>query len=123
MDTFLVLICLGALFLKHFIIDFPLQTPFQWKNKGKYGHVGGMFHAFNHGVGTILALALFTPLSLAITAGIIDSLVHYHIDWAKIRINHSFGLTPVNSPHFWTLLGFDQFLHALTYLVMVGYLA
>jgi hypothetical protein len=111
------LILLVLLFTKHFIIDFPLQTPYQYQNKGKYGHPGGLLHSGLHGATTFLILSFFTPL--AIVFGIVDFLVHYHIDWAKVKLNNHFQLTSEN-PQFWTLLGLDQYLHAMTYIAMVS---
>jgi hypothetical protein len=108
---------LVLLFTKHFIIDFPLQTPYQYQNKGKYGHLGGLLHSGLHGATTFLILSFFTPL--AIVFGIVDFLVHYHIDWAKVKLNNHFQLTP-EKPQFWTLLGLDQYLHAMTYIAMVS---
>ena len=109
---------LVLLFTKHFIIDFPLQTPYQYQNKGKYGHLGGLLHSGLHGAATFLILSFFTPL--AIVYGIVDFLLHYHIDWAKVRINEHYGWKPTIHPQFWTLLGIDQYLHAMTYIAMVA---
>jgi hypothetical protein len=50
MNELIILVTL--LFTKHFIVDFPLQTQFQSNNKGNYGHLGGVLHAFLHGLGT-----------------------------------------------------------------------
>lgn len=44
-----------------------------------------------------------------------DRVAHYHIDWAKMNVGAHYGLLPNNSEWFWILLGFDQYLHALTY--------
>jgi hypothetical protein len=108
-----------ALQLKHFIIDFPLQTRYQWSNKGTYGHPGGVLHAALHGLGTGLILLYFTGNgSLAVLLAALDMIVHYHIDLAKMQINARMGWTPANS-NFWVLLGLDQFLHQLTYIVIV----
>jgi hypothetical protein len=108
-----------ALQLKHFIIDFPLQTRYQWSNKGTYGHPGGILHAALHGLGTGAILLYFTGNgSLAVLLAALDTIVHYHIDWAKMRINARMGWTPAN-PNFWVLLGLDQFLHQLTYILIV----
>jgi hypothetical protein len=111
------LLILVLLFSKHFIIDFPLQTPYQYLNKGNYGHAGGLLHSGLHGATTFLILSFFTPL--AYLFAIADFLVHYHIDWAKVKLNNHFQLTPEN-PRFWTLLGLDQYLHAMTYIAMVA---
>jgi hypothetical protein len=45
--------------------------------------------------------------------------VHYHIDWAKMKISKRYDLQPNNSERFWILLGFDQLLHHITYFVIV----
>ena len=104
------------LFSKHFIIDFPLQTPYQYLNKGKYGHPGGLLHASLHGLGTYAILLWITPV--AYLFAIADFLIHYHIDWAKVKINTHYGWKP-SDDQFWTLLGLDQYLHAMTYIGMV----
>ena len=53
---------------------------------------------------------------------VFDAVVHYHIDWAKVVINERFNWKPESSDKFWWLLGFDQYLHALTYILMIGIL-
>jgi hypothetical protein len=108
---------LVLLFSKHFLIDFPLQTPYQYLNKGTYGHPGGLLHSGLHGLGTFIVLVMFTPL--AYLFAIADFLVHYHIDYFKVKLNNHLQLTPEN-PRFWTLLGIDQYLHAMTYIAMVS---
>lgn len=108
------------LFLKHFIVDFPLQTKFQWSNKGTYGHIGGILHAILHGTGTYIVLICFTTLPLAAAMFLFDTIVHYHIDWAKMYINKRFNWHPEFNPEFWWLLGLDQFLHYITYLIIVA---
>ena len=108
-----------ALQFKHFIIDFPLQTRYQWSNKGTYGHPGGVLHAVLHGLGTGLILLCFTGNgSIAALLAALDTILHYHIDWAKTQINARMRWTPADS-NFWVLLGLDQFLHQLTYIVIV----
>lgn len=112
---------LFLLFTKHLFIDFPLQTPYQWMNKGTYGHPGGLLHAGLHALGTLLVF-LFVGAAIegAVILATIDGLIHYHIDWAKMNINARFGWKADTSPHFWTLLGIDQWLHAITYLLLVS---
>lgn len=113
------------LLIKHFICDFPLQmNPWMYKNKGTYGHPGGVAHALAHFYGSMAVMLPFTsvPNSLCLALPIIDGILHYHIDWAKVNIGKKFNLKPDNSEWFWVLLGFDQLLHCLTYVGMV-YLA
>jgi len=106
-----MLLTLFLLFTKHLVIDFFLQRPYQYLNKGTYGHPGGILHAGLHGLAT---WAILGPL-----AAIIDTVVHYHIDWAKIKLNTKFELKPDNSEKYWWLLGIDQYLHSLTYLFLI----
>ena len=98
---------------KHFVIDFPLQVPYMYKNKGKYGHLGGLIHALLHGIFTAIILYFLFPQYIWLA--IIDFVLHYHIDWAKVKINSHFNLKPDTSECFWILLGFDQLLHFYTY--------
>lgn len=111
---------LFLLFLKHFIVDFPLQTsPYLYLNKGIYGHPGGIIHSGLHAIGTFVVLLYFTPITIALLIGFIDGLIHYHIDWAKVKINKKMNWGPTTHNEFWILMGFDQFLHTMTYLAIV----
>lgn len=107
--------------VKHFVVDFPLQAdPYQYKNKGTYGHPGGILHSLLHFLGTFLVLDLFHfSAAQVVWLSLLDFFLHYHIDWAKVNVARRFDLRPDNSEMFWTLLGFDQFLHYLTYLLIV----
>ncbi|PPC87537.1 MAG: hypothetical protein CTY37_03360 [Methylotenera sp.] len=110
---------LFLLFIKHFICDFPLQAyPWMYRNKGTYLHPGGIVHALIHGIGTTIVLLPFISL-VALMYGIVDWLVHYHIDWAKMGVSKRYDLQPNNSEKFWILLGFDQLLHHITYFALV----
>jgi hypothetical protein len=117
MNDSLILILL--LFSKHFLIDFPLQTKFQYSNKGTYGHPGGILHAGLHGLGTYICIFWFAPVA-AIYLALADMFVHYHIDWAKMNLNSKLGWSPTTHEQFWWLLGLDQYLHAVTYVVFVA---
>jgi hypothetical protein len=114
-----VLLLLTLLFVKHFTIDFPLQKPYQWQNKGTYGHPGGLLHAMLHFGGTTVVLFFFVPFPLALLMGWLDGFIHYHVDWAKMNLNKTLGYGPTTHEEFWTLLGLDQLAHALTYIGIV----
>jgi Protein of unknown function (DUF3307) len=114
-----LLLILVLLFTKHFIVDFPLQTKFQWSNKGTYGHPGGALHALLHYFGTFLVLIWFGPIHTAILLAFADGVIHYHIDWAKMKLNAMMQWAPNTHEQFWWLLGLDQYLHALTYIGLV----
>lgn len=115
-----LLLILLLLFLKHFIVDFPLQAfPYQYKNKGTYGHPGGLLHSGLHAWATYLVVLMFFDWPIAIMLGLLDGGIHYHIDWAKMNLNKKLGYGPNTHEQFWVLLGFDQFLHSLTYLLII----
>lgn len=106
-----------AFVVKHFICDFPLQTPYMFLNKGKYLHPGGIVHACVHGMGTLFICTIFGLPTIVV---LIDAFVHYHIDWAKVRLNDHRKLTP-QTDGFWILLGLDQMLHYITYVGIIKY--
>lgn len=102
----LLIVCFAALFTKHFVFDFLLQGPFQFLNKGTYGHPGGILHAGLQAIGTFVVLGFFVGPVVSFTLGVLDGVVHYHIDWANEK--------------FWWLLGLDQYLHYMTYAFLLG---
>jgi hypothetical protein len=119
----LILAAVAILMLKHAIADFYLQTPYQYLNKGIYGHPGGFIHAGIHTALTPLVYLVLLPGSLLMAGGIAlgEFLLHYHIDWAKEQITRRNGWTTQDGG-FWHALGTDQLLHGLTYLAIVAVL-
>jgi hypothetical protein len=119
----LILVALAVLMAKHMAAVFFLQSTYQYRNKGTYGHPGGLLHSGIHVALTPLVYLVIAPVSLLLVAGIAigEFVVHYHIDWTKEQIVRRFGWTPETS-RFWNALGFDQFLHGLTYLAIVAVL-
>jgi hypothetical protein len=116
-----VLLLLLLLQVKHFLFDFVLQTPYQLRNKGTYGHPGGILHSGLHVLGTALVLLVVLPATVLwiwVLAG--EFLVHYHIDWCKEQITRRWGKG--NGPFFWWMIGLDQLLHQLTYLAIAAIL-
>lgn len=113
------------LLTKHLIIDFPLQIPYMYRNKGTWGHPGGILHSLLHGIGTLAVINFVTSFSfeLAFMIGLFDFLTHYLIDFGKMNVNRLFNLKPDNSEKFWWLLGLDQWLHQMTYLLIAGLLS
>ena len=121
-SVFAPLVALTVLQVKHLICDFFLQTSNQIENKGTYGHPGGLIHAGIHAVGT-LPVFLVYPVSITVAVIILvaEFLAHYHIDWLKNVIGAHFGWTTRDKQYWWAM-GVDQFLHQITYLVMVAVL-
>lgn len=108
---------------KHYICDFVIQTGWQVKTKGIYGHPGGFIHSGAHALASLPAILVWAPswrLMAALMAA--EFIVHYHMDWSKEHIGKRKGLR-VDMGAYWTLFGFDQFVHQLTYVAMLAVLA
>lgn len=117
----LIIAGLAALQVKHFLFDFVLQRPYEFfKNKGTYGHPGGIVHAGLHAIGTIPAILIMPP-SLAVGIAIVvgEFIIHYHIDWSKEQIERRWKTSSAN--HF-MILGLDQLAHQMTYVLILGVL-
>jgi Protein of unknown function (DUF3307) len=121
--TLLTLAAIAVLMLKHTIADFFLQTPYQYLNKGTYGHPGGLVHAGIHVALTPLVYLLLVPSSLLLAGSIAlgEFAVHYHVDWLKEQVTHRNGWT-TRDPGFWHALGADQLVHGVTYITLVAIL-
>jgi Protein of unknown function (DUF3307) len=119
----LALAAVAVLMVKHALADFYLQTPYQYLNKGTYGHPGGLLHAAIHMALTPFVYLVLLPGSLLLAGSIAlgEFLVHYHVDWLKEQILRRNELT-TQTPGFWHALGADQLIHGLTYLVIVAVL-
>jgi hypothetical protein len=109
-------VLLALLFVKHWLIDFVFQTDAEVQNKGIYGNPVGLVHSVKHGAATGVIMLLFVYSAFdAVILGLIDSLLHYHIDWIKMR----FGNRDIATKAFWAQLGLDQLAHSLSYLFIV----
>jgi hypothetical protein len=119
-ETRLALLALLGFEVKHLLCDFVLQSKYQVNNKGFYGRPGGLLHAGLHCLFTIPVLLILTHSLAIITAVVIcEILVHYHVDWIKARTERLRKWTA--SDHiYWTAFGTDQFIHQVTYIVIVA---
>lgn len=121
-DIALVLMAVAYLQAKHFVCDFALQSTFQVRTKGIYGHPGGLLHAFIHIIGTAPVFLLIRPsLLVGLAILLAEYVVHYHIDWTKEQIVRRAALT-TSDGGYWILLGADQLLHGWTYVAIVAVL-
>lgn len=113
----------AVLQIKHFVFDYLVQTPYQFLNKGKYGHPGGILHAGLQALGTTVAFFIISP-ALAVGVAIIvgEFLAHYHIDWTKEWWLRTGGYTTSDGAY-WRIYGIDQFAHQATYVVIAAILA
>ena len=113
-----VLLVILLLQIKHLVIDWLWQTPYELLNKGIYGHEGGQQHAAKHAVfSAVIFLAWVHPV-YCFAVFLIDFVIHYHIDWLKVQLTRRTGWT-ASDTGFWWLTGADQFLHQITYLALV----
>jgi hypothetical protein len=119
----LLLAALVVLQIKHFICDFVIQTPYQFQNKGIYGHPGGIIHAGLHAAtGALVFLVIAPPLWIAIGIVAAEFVLHYHIDWLKEwTVKRRQWKFP--NAEFWWTFGLDQFLHQITYAGILAALA
>ena len=115
-----LLITLGLLFIKHWIVDFVIQTDAEVQHKGIYGDLTGIQHSFKHTVGSMIVflLAGLEPEWIVFFA-LLDGLLHYHIDWLKMN----YGNRDIRTPQFWRDLGLDQLAHYIVYLILVYHAA
>ena len=112
-----VLTVLAVFQMKHFICDGPLQTLAMVQAKSHYGRPLGLVHAAVHGLGTLLVF-LVAGAPAALILALIDSLVHYHIDFSKENIVKYFKWRTSDGP-FWWAMSADQAFHQLTYIGLV----
>lgn len=115
-DTILFLLLL--LFIKHWYVDFVNQNNEEVVSKGIYGDFNGIMHSLKQGAATLVCVLAVTGMSYpsyffyAMMLGLLDFIVHYHIDWIKMN----YGNRDISTPQFWNHLGLDQLAHYITYL-------
>lgn len=121
--------------LKHFVCDGPLQGAYQYLNKGKFLHPGGLLHASLHGLCTFM---IFWGLGYP-EFGVFDFLAHYFIDLLKTKLTAGYGWSlyvkpsppaGVLRPHlriysdlYFYALVFDQSCHFATYVLFLSVMA
>ena len=98
--------------IKHAIVDLGMQ-PFGLGNiKLRYfGWKAHQQHYIPHGVLTVLILALYGPLELAVALG-------WHTDYSKSHIREYFGWV-ASDRKYWLLNMVDQMFHYLGYYIIV----
>ena len=118
-----ILLLMFLLQVKHWYADFGIQTYTQTVRKGIYGDLVGISHSCDHLLWTLFAILIFSVFHYVHPAEIllislIESLLHYHIDWLKVK----FGSKDATTPRYWREFGLDQLAHQVTYLGIVYYL-
>lgn len=126
-----ILILLILFQIKHYLADFPLQTPYML---GKFGrrafapHLHDKFpaphgwvkplllHSLVHSVGTLLITLSYKPDLFFIFS--LDLIIHFVMD----RIKASPFIWTDNGPSdptFWNHIGIDQMVHHLTHYLLI----
>jgi hypothetical protein len=104
---------------KHMIADYYMQYSWMMKYKGTYGHWKGMAHSEFHGFLTFALLWWFGfGFFWSVAMGLLDAIIHYHIDWTKSNLWKAKKLGP-NDQAYWMIHGTDQFLHLMTYVLIL----
>lgn len=118
-----ILFLLLLLQVKHWYADFKIQTYMQTVKKGVWLHPIGISHSLDHTVCSLVAIliaSLFIKFSLAlgIVLCLIEGILHYVIDFVKVK----YGCKDNTKPQFWNQFGLDQLAHQVCYIVIVGLL-
>ena len=112
----MIFLLLFVIAVKHWIADFVLQFEYMVEQKGTYGLSGGIEHALLHGILTTIVLTAFiNNITVAAMFGLLDSVVHYHIDYVKAR----WGTRDANQQRFWIQLGANQLAHYTFYIWLI----
>lgn len=120
LGTATALMCVMA--AKHFCADFLFQTNAIAKGKAadRDWAVPLFLHALGHAGLTLLIALLVCPALWWVAP--IEFVVHAAIDRGKAIVGRNAQLD-IGKAEFWWLLGFDQFLHQLTnVLIVFGFL-
>jgi hypothetical protein len=118
-----ILLLLLLFQIKHWYADFKIQTYNQVLRKGIYKDPVGISHSLDHVWTTLIVLLIFSlfytisPIVI-LSIALIEGLVHYHIDWIKVR----YGCNDNTRPLYWTQFGLDQLAHQVTYLSIALYI-
>lgn len=110
-----LILTLILLQIKHWYIDFVNQSNIEVASKGIYGDFHGLIHSAKHGAGTMFCVLFVVGpayLFFSVICGLIDFIIHYHVDWLKMN----YGNRDITTTAFWNHLGLDQMAHQLTYL-------
>jgi hypothetical protein len=113
------LVILTLLMTKHIIADYFTQYSWMIEDKGTYGAWGGIAHSGWHGALTFFVLSITgIPLFFSFLMGVLDTVIHYHVDFVKSNVWKKKKLGPTDQLY-WVAHGVDQFAHFLTYVLII----
>lgn len=129
MSAFLLLVLFQ---IKHFLCDYPLQTPY---HLGKFKEKGWVLplidHASTHAVFTFFICGAYLTLNgldflisviFSILFMILDLLIHFSMDAVKCRPALLGRFKYVSDKKFWWSLGLDQMVHHLTHYLIIYFI-
>lgn len=119
MSAITVLFILLLLQTKHLIIDWIWQLPYEYENKGIWLHPGGIIHSGKQAIGDLVIFLFFFSPVVCMLLALLEFVIHYAMDYYKVNINKSKGWGPSTHAQFWWLTGFDQYIHQLTFLLLI----
>lgn len=110
---------MAVLLVKHFVADFPLQTPYMLqKGKREGWAVPLLAHCTVHGAMTLALLMIVgAGLPLALSCAVAEAAAHFGIDRLKAHPDLGGRWNP-SQPQFWWALGADQLAHGLCYVAI-----
>ena len=129
--------------IKHWLCDYPLQTPFMLQKFQRTKWIVPLAcHAWTHALFTMTILSVFLletqPLfeytKLVLWLGVLDFTIHFVVDRVKAHhcgyaVVHSTllrtlpdlgGRYKMDDKRFWWSLGADQMLHHFTHYLIIG---
>lgn len=109
------------LMVKHAVADLLLQTVRPSCDKTDYLNKGLHWHAFDHGILTLLVLVHFVEWDIAIVLAMVDYFVHLHVDFIKSTICRRINIGREDNKY-WRIQTLDQIAHYLTYYGIVYFL-
>jgi hypothetical protein len=117
---------LFGLLAGHFLGDFtPLATARMQEAKASGGPLGPILtHASVHAgiVVAVLALLASPPVAILAGAAAIELTTHFLLDAARAKLAAFIpAVGDANHKAFWSLLGFDQLLHALVLVAIASW--
>jgi hypothetical protein len=105
--------------IKHWYADFKIQTYMQTVKKGVWLDSIGMSHSVDHIWCSLVAFLIFSffytiSLPTVIVVCLVEGLVHYMIDYIKVK----YGSKDNTKPLYWNQFGLDQLAHQSCYILM-----
>lgn len=121
-NVFLLLIIFQ---IKHFLADYPLQTPYMLgKFKPDWSFFWPLYyHSWVHATLTLLIAFSFTGDSIfSIKLYLIDGILHFFMDRIKAGPKYLGRFKDMYDKKFWWSLGADQMVHHLTHYMLIYFI-